>query len=241
MNLIQDRMFQGETLRAPGAFENIRFERCLFSQCKIGATTYAGWRVHLRNIQIVDCSSLVMSRTGPVIAEDCLIDGLHTDDYITALSQPLLRHVTLRGRIGNFGISDSPVLPISAQSKREYEALKAALTAEKNAFYNTVDWALDIREAEAEYINVHGIPLDLIRRDPEAQMIVPRQKMEDPEWEQRLSPENVWTSFLRGCCGSAPTETEFLLVAPKNCPPRKGRQYLRDLHELRDKGFTKAD
>jgi hypothetical protein len=112
MKVIQDRMFQGETLRAPGVFENIRFEGCEFSFCKIGSTTYAGWRVHLRNIQIVNCSSLVMSRTGPVVAEDCLIDGLQTDDRITALEQPLLKHVTLRGRIGNFGISDKPIWPI---------------------------------------------------------------------------------------------------------------------------------
>lgn len=235
MKKISDKMFQGESLRAPGAFEDIRFERCVFSHCNVGLTTYAGWRVHLRNIQIVDCSSLVGTRTGPVIAEDCLIDGLQTDDRITSLAQPLLKHVTVRGRIGKLGIGDKPVLPSAAGSKREYEALEAALTAEKNAFYKTVDWALDIREAEVELLEMSGIPLHLIRRDPETQMIWRIEKCSDPDWESRISAGNWWKSSLRVLMFTA---TESVLVAPRNCPPRKREKILRDLHELREKGFT---
>ncbi|MHB1768873.1 MAG: hypothetical protein ACYCUV_13615 [Phycisphaerae bacterium] len=238
MKLFQDRMFQTERFRAPSEFADLRLERCLFSNCLVGTTTYAGWRVQIRNVEIVHCSSLAGTRVGPVIAEDCFIDGLQTDDRITALSQPLLKHVVIRGRIGKLGIGDKPVLPSSAQSKREYEALEAALTAEKEAFYKTVDWALDISEAEAEYLSVYGIPLNLIRRDAKSQIIVQRSKLEDPEWEKALDPDNWWRSHLRGC----PWEyAEILLVAPKNCPPRKYQKILRDLYELRDKGFTKPD
>lgn len=241
MKVIRERMFQRESLRAPGAFEGIRFERCVFSGCNIGLTTYAGWRVQIRNIEVVGCSSLAGTRVGPAIAEDCLIDGLQTDERITALAQPLLKHVTIRGRIGKLGIGDKPVLPISGQSKREYEALEAALTAEKNAFYSTVDWALDIREAEVELFEMSGIPLHLVHRDPETQMILLREKIDDPTWRDKLSSGNWWVRTLGGCSMADLTEREFLLVAPKNTPPRKYQKIFRDLQELREKGFIKPE
>lgn len=239
--LFQNKMFQAERLRAPGVYERLRFERCVFGQCYVGDTTYAGWRVNLRHVELVNCSSLLGSGTGPVIAEDCLIDGLQTDDRITALAQPLLKHVTIRGRIGKLGIGDKPVLPISGQSKREYEALEAALTAEKNAFYSTVDWALDIREAEVELFEMSGIPLHLVHRDPETQMILLREKIDDPTWRDKLSSGNWWVRTLGGCSMADLTEREFLLVAPKNTPPRKYQKIFRDLQELREKGFIKPE
>jgi len=55
-----------------------------------------------------------------------------------------------------------------------------------------VDWALDISEAAFLECDLRGIPANLIRRDPETQMIVRRSDFEDGRWKRDIPASSSW-------------------------------------------------
>ena len=54
-------------------------------------------------------------------------------------------------------------------------------------FYQNVDWALDISEAHFTGVEFSsGIPADLVRRDPETQVILRRSSVVDGRWRDQI-------------------------------------------------------
>jgi hypothetical protein len=89
-----------------------------------------------------------------------------------------------------------------------------AMDAANAAFYATVDWALDIRDAEFQEAVLRGIPARLVRRDPSSQVIITRARVADrTRWESIAGLDPVLSitldTFLRG------TEDDEVVVAPK--------------------------
>jgi len=72
----------------------------------------------------------------------------------------------LSGAIGRLMIS--PSLPPGLFSVE----VQGAFDEDREAFYDGVDWALDIQEAVFKEFQVEGIPVNKIRRDPETQVVV---------------------------------------------------------------------
>jgi hypothetical protein len=75
------------------------------------------------------------------VLEDVVIDGLKTHDPLFVWAAAL-RHVVIRGRVGSLAFR-SRVAPAIAAAAQE-----SAFETANRTFYSTVDWALDISEAE---------------------------------------------------------------------------------------------
>jgi hypothetical protein len=81
-------------------------------------------------------------------------------------------------------------------------------------FYASVDWALDISEAEFREADIRCIPATLIRRDPKTQAVVTREKAMEGRWRSLDLSKTWWAEQIqhmldRDC---AP---DTILVAPK--------------------------
>jgi hypothetical protein len=115
----------------------------------------------------------------------------------------------------------------------------------KARYYQNVDWALDIRDAQVKVLEINGVPSHLIRRDPETQVIVSRNKLYQPDWREKLDPSNYWFDYLEGCAWGGPevrpSITEYLLVTPRNVPWKEFEKILSDLKELRKIGLVDPD
>jgi hypothetical protein len=163
------------------------------------------------------------SQLGPTILDTVLVDDLRANDLILVWA-PLFRHVTLRGTITSLKINDAPH-PLATPEMRD------RFLQDANAFYESVDWALDITEAKLSTFEVAGIPPRLIRFDPKYALLVTREAALSPSWRSGLSNWNrhwpwVIDSYL------ADGRDSFLLVAPRK------RKELRDgLAELRRLGL----
>jgi hypothetical protein len=146
------------------------------------------------------------------------------------------RRVALRGKLG--------FIKFNAECHSESDRFplhQAAWNDAYREFYKSVDWALDIREAQfSTSVDFHFLPGRLVRRDPETQVLITRDRLRNIDW-QKICRE--------GSCPSHAIEIEWFLTRSvhDSCvviAPRKTRQFERDLrglHLLREKGIAEPD
>jgi hypothetical protein len=163
-------------------------------------------------------------------AEPSMICGLTTDDLLPVRGA-VFRHVVLKGKIGRIKIGPW-VLPGIAKPR-----VQQAFDDANAAYYSTVDWAIDIREALFVTCDLSGVPARLIRRDPEAQVVVTREKALAGTWRQLNLHKTYWPVSLQWFLDSG--EADIVLVAPKR--DLKYRTLLEGLQVLRDAGVANPD
>jgi hypothetical protein len=192
--------------KAASAISDLRFERCVFTNCVLADTKDPSKRSHVRNVQLADCSEVGCS-VGPAILEDVLIDGLKTSDLFIIWGA-LFRHVILRGRVGSIKIN---ALPDIDESKPD---LVAPFQRARDEFYKKTDWAIDISDAVVSSFDATGIPARLFRRDPLSQAVVRRRNVEGAAWRKRVARGNPWMDTIDVVFEDDPPE-DTVLVAPK--------------------------
>ena len=211
-------------------FADMEFRKCRFSNCAISITRNPALRSTVRNVKLIDCEMLVACSLRTAIVEDVLIDGLKTPHPVHTWGA-VFKHVTLRGKIGR--VMTSPRVLIS----RDEPDVERAFAEANAAYYATVDWALDIREAEVQEIDIRGVSGDLIRRDPATQVLITREKAMQGKWRQLDLSGTYWpTSIQFFLEQGAPSR---VLVAPKR--DKKYRRMLEGLQLLREAGVTEPD
>ncbi len=213
-------------------FSDLVFRQCSFERGGIICDDPSE-RVVIRGIELDRCKAYGGTLQG-VILEDVLAKGpirLGRDPITHACA---LKHVKIAGRIDTLWIHDlwnfDPDDPINGEFK------------DANAkYYESVDWALDISEAEfSGECDIRGVPWQLIRRDPETQVVVTRQKVEVMSYElERLDLDRTtyWETAIRMMMNRG--EDGTVLVAPKRS--KKFRDYLQGLHLLRQAGIAEPD
>lgn len=170
-----------------GPYGGVTFDRCTFIGCDVGSPRDLASRTIIRDVRLINCT-VQGGYFGPAIVEDVVVDGLRTNGLFQAWA-PALRHVTLRGRIGRVMISN---VHSAAASREDVETFKAA----NRRYYENVDWALDISEAEFGEADLRGVPGDLIRRDPETQVLVRRERILDGRWQRLAALPSLWQISL---------------------------------------------
>ncbi len=106
-------------------------------------------------------------------------------------------------------------------------------------FYRNVDWALDVSRAEYMELELHGVPAHLVRRDPNTQVVVKRERIIETqdEWEAMELGGTPWQIALRSFL--AVGFADQVLVAPK-----RGKDFAKwneGLQRLRDAGIAEPD
>jgi hypothetical protein len=158
--------------------------------------------------------------------EDLVIDGLESSELFIWATR--FRHVVFRGVIGNIKIQ--PVWPVPNQ------ALDRVWLSANQQFYQKVDWALDIREAEFDDFEVRGVPCHLIRMDPETQCVIPRKIALNTDFSRIGFDDPLFCRVIE--MGLVSTEPfDFVIVAGKRS--RHFKMKLRGIRRLRELGLAK--
>lgn len=146
-----------------------------------------------------------------------VVDGCVTETPMR-LENCFFDEVVMKGDVGRWHVSLELFMP----SLRKYAS----------EFYIDVVWALDIREARFADAIFRGIPTDKVRRDPERQFVLRKDKLrEDDSWKRLAKPlSNRITFWLR-----LDGDTE-LLVANDLAPTFELE--LERYRTLRDAGFA---
>jgi len=212
-------------------FEDVEFRHCSFESCVVSNTKDPALRSTVRRLQFIACDSSGFNSLGPAIIEDTTVDGLKVNDVLQTWGM-VFKHVTLKGRIGRMMLSNC-LFPSSTTT----EAMQRAFEEANAAFYASVDWALDISEAEFQELSFRGIPGRLVRRDRETQIVVSRQKAMGGEWRKLDLDKTYWQVALELMLERG--DEDVVLVAPKRAKDFK--HLLRGLQLLRDAGVAEPD
>jgi len=221
-----DSLFdRGEALE----IEGLKLVGCTFQWCGFALTTEISRRSIVRNVQLLNCRENGCE-VGPGVLEDVTIADLQTNDLLI-LWGTVFSRVALTGRIGKVKIN--PYVDAVDRSERT----QGPFDEFRDRFYSSIDWALDISDARFKEFDYRGIPSHLIRRDPETQMLVTRERALADGWRGKLSPGNVHWPFVIDLFLSD-GDPDLVLVVPLGAPKKKRDRLLSELNELRDLGVV---
>ncbi len=117
------------------------------------------------------------------------------------------------------------------------ESTQSKFASANKEYYRSVDWAIDISEASCLEADLRGMPGHLVRRDPETQVLVTREKAQSNEWRELPLKTGWWQAtcslFIRG------DQESTVVVAPKRS--REFRELMHDLDLLRKAGSSEPD
>jgi hypothetical protein len=234
------RVFENQTFTffrdrdSAALFSGVEFRRCQFEDCVVSITHDPILRSTIRNMSLIECIENGAS-IGNAIAEDVIIENLKAPGLFQTFGAAF-KHVMLRGRIDRLMISNE-VLPRSdVNLPYQYENVEAFREANAE-YYRHVDWALDISQAEFKELDIRGVPGRLIRRDPETQILVTRQRVLQDDW-RALPFRDSMTPFSLDFMLKQEMH-DRVLIAPKR--HRKFPIYLEDLQLLREAGVAEPD
>lgn len=207
-------------------FQELVIERCHFLSCGLSIVRKPRLRTVVRDVSIVDCSV-----RGSAIETAHLIDvhiaGLKTSGLLQCWGAAFER-VMMKGKIGRVMLSRS--VSAGLASKREQRAFDKA----NDEIYGRIDWSLDLSEGEFQECEIQGIPAELIRRDPETQVIVRRSDLANGTWREVDLEGTFWSTSLELFLKRG--EANVVLVAPRR---GKGfRSLVRGLDRLVEAGIA---
>lgn len=207
-------------------FSDLEFRSCSFLDSRISITRDPKLRSIVRHVRLIDCEQRGCALSAALI-EDVLVDGLRTNGLLQTWGAAF-KHVTLRGRIGRVMMSPAVATGTATQSQQR------AFDEANAAYYATVDWALDISEAEFEEVDIRRVPARLIRRDPETQVVVTRARAMEGRWRDLDLSRTDWAGWIDLFLKDG--DPDLVLVAPKQ--HRDCRHLLDGLKMLRDVGVA---
>jgi len=230
MHLFEKQAFDGiSDFESSAIYADLAFKKCVFESCGISAGRKPEFRSIVRNVRIEQCSAYGC-HVGAAIVEDTVIDGLKSGDILQTWGT-VFKHVTLRGKIGRLMISRKFVTtPGGAEQERAFDLANAE-------YYRHVDWALDISQGEFSELDIRSVPGHLIRRNPETQARIKRERLVEADWRKLPFKAGVtqviFDLFLdRG-------DPDVTYVAGKR--EKDFREMVADIELLRKEGIAEPD
>ncbi|MFB7339176.1 hypothetical protein ACFCZ6_03870 [Streptomyces hydrogenans] len=214
--VITDTVFRPEkVIGSPRSLGGVDLVRCTLTGGSLVQYEDAEYGLSVYDVSLRDCRAdgvLHGVRFSDVSVHDVASGGRITP------AACVFRHVTLSGRIPR-------LMTLPAHHSLPPE-VREAFQKGAERFYDEVDWALDITAATFSEAEFSGIPGHLVRRDPETQFLLHRDRAEaaDPEGFSR-GARSYLTSARR-----SPYPT-MVIVAPRRS--RYFTSMLEDLESLR--------
>jgi hypothetical protein len=235
MQVFGNETFKDFTDRDTAAvYSNIEFRRCHFDHCSLSITHDPERRSTIRNMRLLNCTA-DDPYVDRAIIEDSIIANLKWAGLFQTFGA-VFKHVELRGRFDRLMISNDVLPRGDVNPPYQYENVELFRTANAQ-YYRHVDWALDISQGEFKELDIRGVPGRLVRRDPETQVLVTRQRVLEEDWRElpfRDSDTLFSLDFMLRL-----ELPDRILVAPKR--HRKFPLYLEDLQLLREAGIAEPD
>lgn len=204
--------------------EDLEFLSCGFTSSHLSAFGAVEGRPELRRIRASRCRINGCTINGSVLEdviwENCINTGL------LRLYGCVFRRVSIRGKTGRILIN-------GYHSLSDPDAARVFNMANE-VFYNDVDWALDIRQFAGLELQIEAVPTQLIRRNPETQVVIRRDRLMDKRWQSLPLEAKVSQLILRDLMDS--NEESRLLVVPPSAD--YADKQLRDVQVLRRAGLV---
>jgi hypothetical protein len=232
MHEIRNRTWTLKRIEQPRHFDDLRLVGCTFDNCSLALTTDPERMTRVSNLEFIDCSNL-NSQISACYLSDVRVENLKTGDLMLVWA-PMLTRVTIAGKIGRLKINEFIRRPGITPSE---EATWSALRREH---YGQVDWALDISAAKPLLLDIAGIPAAKIRRNPETQIVVTKERLSRAEQVDAIADLDETLRFMLESFVSGDA-ADAVFVAPTGRPAKVFKPVLEGFAELRRAGLAEPD
>ncbi|MFC0431484.1 hypothetical protein [Kutzneria buriramensis] len=203
-------------------FSDFELAGAVFTGCALAQFEDPSYgRIVVRDASLSDIKLTNCSAHG-ICLERLTVDNLATN-RATQLEACVFNRVTLKGRVG-------PIITTPANPSLSWDA-KEAFASGAVAYYEKVDWALDITNAEFSDVDLYMVPGHLIKRDPETQFLLRRASFENTPIDQLDPIVQIFVDRF-----NATPFDSIVAVAPKRSA--QFRNFLAALTDLRDAGLA---
>jgi hypothetical protein len=217
--IIKNQVVRGFRNQNSGAlFCDYEFVECRFVQCLLGTLRNPARRPIARRIALMECSATKCLLRAPIL-EDVTVNGLHSDANVVMWA-PAFRHVTLAGPICGL------IVNTDEDPAGDADPVNAEFRSANAEFYRTIDWALDITRAEFTSVSIRGVPARLVRRDPESQVVIQRERVLNSRWRELPLSGTHWATSIEWFIDRR--EPDHVLIAPK-----RSKEYAKLVDGLR--------
>jgi hypothetical protein len=232
MREIRDRTWTLKQIQHAQHFEGLRLVGCTFDNCSVAMTADPGRMTRVSHVELIDCTNF-NSQIGACFLSDVRLENLRTGDLMLVWA-PTLTRVTLTGKIGRVKLNDSIRLSrITPEEEKAWSEMRRAHHAQ-------VDWALDISAAKPLLLEIAGIPAAKIRRNPETQIVVTKERLDD---KRQIDSIPGLDEDLRFMLESFVVGDAFdrVFVAPTGRAARQFKRHLDGFAALRRAGLAEPD
>lgn len=204
------------------AIRGLHLRGCTFERCRLRAAFFSKGARRVSDVTIEAARAKQVSAQR-LDLRNVVVDGCDCDQAVR-LENVRFDRVVMRGNVGRWHVSSELSTP--------------ELVAETRAFYDKVDWALDIREARFTDAIFRGIPVEKIRRDPTRHFVLRKDKLRaDDGWRKLSKSIQNRVPFWLGLRSSTSERTDTeLLVANDHAPTFELE--LERYRALRDAGYS---
>jgi hypothetical protein len=236
MRLITEKVFLDGLWHGRQMFENLTFENCTFDSW---AGLMPDWdnpdprlRPTVRNVVLRNTAAYNAYLDGAIL-ENITVDTTKAGKAPLFLRGNVYNRVSLEGRIGYMEIRGKMFPPTQFSAEWQAEIIKIWDDANQ-AYYEHVDWALDIRKASYGSLSITGVPTKLIKRHAENTAVVTRARALNPVWRDLPYKWGVQKVAISWFLDDG--YDDVLLIA---CPRSKRfKDDLEDIRMLRDAGIA---
>jgi hypothetical protein len=226
--------------------DGIRHDRQLISDYQLENCTFDSWsgvrpdwsnpdpelRATIRNVTLRKTNAYHGYLQGTII-EEVVVDTTKGGKGPLFLRGNAYKHVTLKGRISATDIRGKMLPPWDLPADEKGRII-AEWDQANREYYRSVDWALDIREANYASLSISGVPARLIRRNSDNTAVVTRERALAGEWKQLPFKSGLFKVIISQLIKDG-YDDELLIACPR------GKRYadnLYDLMLLRDAGIA---
>lgn len=218
-------------------WQDLEFHRSVFDKIFFIVEDLVSDRTMIRDSRFSYSVVTGDTQIDDLVLDNVVIDGLKSGDDATIRigGSVVFNHVKLRGIV-------DPVVTLSAGSGLRIDSTKfvrqRAIHESNVEFYKSVDWALDISEAQFNGPAIfREIPAQLMVRNPLSQVLVLREDAEKVDLDAIGFGASGWDNAIRNMVRSS--SDSIVLAAPTRGD--KVHAYQRLLSRMRESGLAAAD
>lgn len=231
MRLIESKDIKMAFDDGGSVFESLRIVDCNFDNCGLSLSKRPESMSVVRDVLVSNCN-VVNSEIGPTVFEDVVIDGLAVNPILLFWSC-FFRRFVFSGKVGKIKINIEP----SAFCKDG--AVLAKFADMRSKFYAQTDWAMDISSAKFTDFACKGVPLNLVRRDPETQAVLRQEKFPGLAALGANFDKAFPETYTRLDMFEESGADEVLLAVPLAAPKKRRDDWAGGLAELRRLEFIR--
>jgi hypothetical protein len=228
----RERLFKGIVLDDAVKSRGVVFDRCTFSACSLGMKTKSpNDRLMIEDVTLRNCT-LDSVLVGPVVFDKCVVENLTTSDHLW-FHGAAFRNCVFRGAIGKMLLLEEVI----ALEPRESET-NSVFIKDNESIYQALDWAIDIKDAQFDDLDIRSIPAECIRVNNVNQIKVNYQEVRSAfnsgELDEAPSKELIEVSLE----DYEDSQINFVLASNPKSSNHKERIELFRLLERKNISFT---